>query len=348
MSLPTETPRLPKWIFVVGDAALLATAAWIATHAAHPASGEALIAIVACVGLAAVCGAIPFITDYAWRQEAALDERQRSIEALAGTVSLSAEQIGIAATGLHQLAELAQRNQKHGEQVYQELREKMAELQAQISETHEQEREDAARLEGAAERISKAVSDAGKLEAALKKFQRAAQVIVARPEPAPPEPAPPEAAAPSTPAPVPHAPEPVAREPDPLESPAAAEVPAEPAQPATTLAPAEPEPRTPSPAPPSPLPATRAAGDTGQLNRINVTAYIGIGNRLFIRGSGAGLNWDKGAPLQFVSIGKWRWEPTELAEPLRFKLYKNDAVECTTLGERLLEPGSQLDLTATF
>jgi len=82
--------------------------------------------------------------------------------------------------------------------------------------------------------------------------------------------------------------------------------------------------------------------------RLLVTAYIGIGNRLFIRGAGPGLSWDKGTPLQFVSIGKWRWETLEASASVNFKLYKNDDLECTALGAQTLDPGHQHEFTATF
>jgi hypothetical protein len=82
--------------------------------------------------------------------------------------------------------------------------------------------------------------------------------------------------------------------------------------------------------------------------RLIVTAYIGIGNRLFIRGEGPGLSWEKGVPLQFVSIGKWRWETNDAATPVKFKLYKNDDLECTALGAQTLDPGQQQEVTAAF
>src|SRR5581483_8880343 len=82
--------------------------------------------------------------------------------------------------------------------------------------------------------------------------------------------------------------------------------------------------------------------------RLLVTAYIGIGNRLFIRGSGPGLSWDKGVPLQFVSIGKWRWETADATAPVKAKLYKNDETECTALGTLTVEPGQQTEVTAVF
>jgi hypothetical protein len=99
-----------------------------------------------------------------------------------------------------------------------------------------------------------------------------------------------------------------------------------------------------SPEEAAPAPAVSSDGAT----RLLVTAYIGIGNRLFIRGDGPGLSWDKGVPLQFVSIGKWRWETSEAAAPIRFRLYKNDEIECKNLAESVLEPARQHELSAAF
>jgi hypothetical protein len=82
--------------------------------------------------------------------------------------------------------------------------------------------------------------------------------------------------------------------------------------------------------------------------RLLVTAYIGIGNRLFIRGDGPGLSWEKGVPLQFVSIGKWRWETNDAVGPVKFKLFKNDEIECSALGAQNLDPGHQQEVTAAF
>lgn len=82
--------------------------------------------------------------------------------------------------------------------------------------------------------------------------------------------------------------------------------------------------------------------------RLLVTAYIGIGNKLFFRGEGPGLSWETGVPLQFVSIGKWRWESADASVPIRGKLFKNDEVECAALGELSFEPGHQCEVTATF
>jgi hypothetical protein len=94
--------------------------------------------------------------------------------------------------------------------------------------------------------------------------------------------------------------------------------------------------------------ATVSSMTADGASRLLATAYIGIGNRLFIRGEGPGLTWEKGVPLQFVSIGKWRWETTETTATVTFKLYKNDTVECTALGEQAIAPGHLTEVTASF
>jgi hypothetical protein len=194
------------------------------------------------------------------------------------------------------------------------------------------------------------------------------------PPPAEPEPAAPAAAEPvavtSAPeaavgAPVVEAPAPVAAS---TESPVAATVVAE-SPPAAPPAPKPPRKRAPKKVeveePTLPIEESAPAAETGTLEgfqpglvervltsdgatRLLVTAYIGIGNRLFIRGDGPGLSWEKGVPLQFVSIGKWRWDTNDATGPLQFKLYKNDEVECTALGQQQLDPGHQQEVTAAF
>jgi len=81
--------------------------------------------------------------------------------------------------------------------------------------------------------------------------------------------------------------------------------------------------------------------------RLLVTAYIGIGNKLYIRGDGPGLSWDKGVPMKFVSIGKWGWSSDEATGPVACKLYKNDETAALS-GEVFLEPGQHVEVTALF
>lgn len=96
----------------------------------------------------------------------------------------------------------------------------------------------------------------------------------------------------------------------------------------------------------SAAPAEASASSDG-ATRLLATAYIGIGNKLFIRGDGPGLSWDKGVPMQFVSIGKWGWATHDATAPIRAKLYKNDETTGMT-GEITLGPGQHVEVTALF
>jgi len=95
-----------------------------------------------------------------------------------------------------------------------------------------------------------------------------------------------------------------------------------------------------------PAPMEASVSSDG-ATRLLVTAYIGIGNKLFIRGDGPGLSWDKGVPMQFVSIGKWGWASNDVTAPVACKLYKNDETAALS-GEIFIEPGKHVELTALF
>jgi len=364
MNLPSDTPRLPKWIFLSGDVALLATAWIVASGSDHPLTGLPLIAIVVCVAVAAVLGAIPFVADYARRQDEALDNRQRALQALAATVTSASEQIAIAASGLDRLAGIAQENFNQSDRVAQQIQDKVAELLARLADEKKDEGDAAAKLESVAKKIAKSVAE----------LEKAASGAPEAVRPAPPHPAvavevPPvlesqmveikPAVAPSNaPFAPPAAVTAAAPEPAPQIVPDAPALAASPAP--EPAAPRKRAPRKPAAvadtggdlileAQPAPAPEnTEASGTADGATRLVVTAYIGIGNRLFIRGNGPGLSWDKGVPLAFVSIGKWRWESGDAAAAVKFKLYKNDEIECTALGERSVEPGAQQSLTAVF
>lgn len=334
MPLPDQTPKLPKLPFLVGDAALLGLVWIIANQAPHPLSDRSILEMAACGIAAGVIGVIPFLADYARRQDEALDERQRGLEALARTIATSAEQIGIAAHGMHEIAELGRQNLERIEAVPRQLEEKIAELRAALANPPP----------------PPAVAPAAAEPVAPAKTQPEAAA------PPPPEIPPesdtsdssqPELAIEAPPPPVrkPRAP----RRPKPEVRPPPADAPEPAAEPAPLDGEAEQSPPAPEFSQVSPDEASPAASVSADgATRLAVTAYIGIGNRLFIRGEGPGLVWDQGVPLQFVSIGKWRWETTEATAPVTFKLYKNDQIECSALGTQVLEPGRQLELTAAF
>ncbi len=494
MSLPDQPPRISKWFFLLSDALLIAVAAFIAHYSRTPLSVTVVLAIVGCVAVGALITAAAFVADYTRKQDEALDDRQRALESLARTITTSAEQISIAAGGLHEIAELAQKNLRHAEKLPHQLQDKIAEFQVQLAnandvEKEELEKEVAAlrtteserldsisdkiakataewtklevaaqkRLTAAADMLAKAQADAGALDtklaatlaalgAKLATFEAAAKNVLVAPaaaiipagppaeatpaapaetsatdspktdstahppkrprkprreeSPAEETPAAPAASEPSAtpgaaispapeaepglaseikvdePAPIPSTtiPEIAPVAPDSAEpfagniggalpaetppAPTADASAAEPAKPARKRAPKKPAPEvkpdtslsldiTETPAVESAEVHERVRTSDG-ATRLIVTAYIGIGNRLFIRGEGPGLSWEKGVPLQFVSIGKWRWETGDAAAPVKFKLYKNDDTECAALGTQSLDPGQQQEVTAAF
>jgi hypothetical protein len=557
MNASDQNPKIPLSVFFATDFALLAAAAFIAANSDRPLSTNALLGIVVCVITGAGVALVPLVLRFERQKNEMLDERQRALEAVAATVSSSAEQLSIATSGLQQIAELAQKNLRHAEQLPHRLQEKIAEFQSQLANAVDAENEELAkelaalrsteteRLESISDRVARATAEFAKVEAATRQHLSAAQealgklalgtagaigkaqtaaeqalaharidaarhvgesagqavrsletakaaalaeletkaaaanvvaervvhaacariteaiagleTTVARmpaaaaqapsspgatapPLTAPPEL--PESAAPPQPAAAPDAapldeavsaatkrPRKPRREeavpetavPPPAEilhSPAAVDEPApvpadaiaevtpiaphtaDPFAGTTTTvlvhgiaatthgdgngAPAPPTPRPERPGKPEPtataspsaasVPRKRAprpladesesaiALDEGSVassiiervltsdgaTRLIATAYIGIGNRLFIRGDGPGLSWDKGVPLQFVSIGRWRWETNDATSPVRFKLLKNDEQECSALGAQTLDPGHQQEVTAAF
>lgn len=464
--LRLEIPRLNPMPFVVADATLLVVAALIGWLAPAPISPISLAAIAICVATGAVALLYPFVVNHARRQEEALQDRTNQIEALARTVSASAEQISIAVSNLPAIAENSARQLKAAEQLPAALKAQLAVLQEQLSATAHEENAalrheldtlrnaETGKLAQALDGLTRATADLARLEklaaqhsaaldqalvqlprvadsfgqqasealrretaAAVKALNAAAAeagqalaaataearvafdrgvrdavthlatqaastppfpahqtnraVVAPAPEPAAvaePAPAEPAPSAVETPTAIIDdadldEPEAVPARPAPAETPAPAleleEPPAtatsEPAAPAPA-AETSPEPEqeqenppasTADEAEPAPAAAEPALSHDG-YTRLIATAYIGIGNKLFIRGDGPGLRRDKGVPLQFVSIGKWRWESAELLFPVKVRLYKNDQIECAALGEITLEPGHHHECNAAF
>ncbi len=487
---PSSQPKLPTWIFIVTDLALLAAASYIAMHSTRPFSEGTTAGIVFCVITGAIVGLVPLVARYEQQKNETLDDRQRALESLARTITSAAEQISIAASGLNEIAELAQRNLRHAEKLPHQLQDKIAEFQAQLVNANDIEKEElekevaalrtteSERLDSISDKIFKSTAEWAKLEVTAQKrltstaetlakthaeataldakltatlatleekltaLEAAAKTISVSPALAPvaateatPPPAPPvessatdspktestahppkrprkprreESAAEEPPAvavtnepassgvsesestpeseiqipkleeplPIPTAtiPEVIPVAPNSAEpftgnivgTPPVVETPAAPATDSTPVEPAKPtRKRVPKKSAPetadaalsldiTETPATESAEvhervrTSDGATRLIVTAYIGIGNRLFIRGEGPGLSWEKGVPLQFVSIGKWRWETNDATAPVKFKLYKNDEIECAALGTQTFDPGQQQEVTATF
>jgi len=73
---------------------------------------------------------------------------------------------------------------------------------------------------------------------------------------------------------------------------------------------------------------------------------VGFGNRLFLRGQGEGLSWDRGTPLECVDSQTWRLiVPSK--DKLQFKLLINDSVWAK--GEDVVvTPGKRVELVPAF
>src|SRR5688572_7545223 len=158
MNSSNANPALPVWVFIATDLALIGIASAIAIWSPHPLSTTTTIWIVSLVVLGAVAGLLPLVARYERLKNEALDERQQSLEALARTVSASAEQISIAANGLHQVTELAHKNLRAAEQLPHKLQEKIAEFQSQVSATTDTDKDrKSTRLNSSHSQISYAV-----------------------------------------------------------------------------------------------------------------------------------------------------------------------------------------------
>jgi hypothetical protein len=87
----------------------------------------------------------------------------------------------------------------------------------------------------------------------------------------------------------------------------------------------------------------------GQKNTstVRVKYDCGFPNNLFIRGTGAGLSWEKGLPLKNVKPNEWVWETKEPFTLCEFKVLIND--RSFERGEnRLLAFGEQLTYIPIF
>lgn len=81
---------------------------------------------------------------------------------------------------------------------------------------------------------------------------------------------------------------------------------------------------------------------------VTVNKLMGIGNKPFLRGSGAGLSWEKGVEMEFQEIGKWTWSvPGDLSEGIEVQVYRNDE-DIDRKGKYTLQPGQQLKLSPEF
>ncbi len=369
-------PRLSKTIFLLIDAGLLLTAFLIAYFAKNPYAPLPFITAVLFVGAAGVVGLVPFLIDYAADSAEYVQQERERINEQVQRLHAAGESLARAAAQIKAVEEAVHKTAHAADNLPYRMQEKLAEFNAALAEKEETDREaleqeltelraaNSEQLKAAAEKISKAAGEWTALETTTRKQLAAAQDIAAKLEEklkgalARLEAAP--ASAPRA------APEPAAV----IESvslsdtPASAEAEPKPKKP---RAPRKPKPEDTLAAMSEPSASTAEDGErSGESDapgeaaapaessvsidgatRLLVTAYIGIGNKLFIRGDGPGLSPDKGVPMQFVSIGKWGWSTNDATGPVACKLYKNDETAALS-GEIFIEPGQHVEVTALF
>ena len=75
---------------------------------------------------------------------------------------------------------------------------------------------------------------------------------------------------------------------------------------------------------------------------------VGFGNRLFIRGNGCGLTWDKGIEMSLVNGNCWKWESKDPNNTtnFEFKILLND--ELWSAGDNYLANKATTEVTPVF
>ncbi len=93
---------------------------------------------------------------------------------------------------------------------------------------------------------------------------------------------------------------------------------------------------------------TATVSKKSAITTVEVDKMMGIGNKPFLRGSGAGLSWEKGVEMEFEEIGKWTWSSTApIDEAMEVHVYRNDK-DPDRKGKHRLEPGQSLEIVPEF
>lgn len=104
-----------------------------------------------------------------------------------------------------------------------------------------------------------------------------------------------------------------------------------------------------SPAPAAPVtaaPAKKQIAAAVAAITIEAKIDVGFGNKLFVRGQGAGLSWDHGIPLECVDSKTWRLT-VPATDNLQFKLLINDS-EWAKGEDVVAAPGKRVQVIPAF
>lgn len=88
-------------------------------------------------------------------------------------------------------------------------------------------------------------------------------------------------------------------------------------------------------------------GTPGEAVTVIVNITLGIGSKPFIRGTGGGLTWEEGFPMDFIEVGKWQWTSAKTEEPVTYQIYKNDAVAANEKAQTA-QPGETQEVHPRF
>ena len=87
--------------------------------------------------------------------------------------------------------------------------------------------------------------------------------------------------------------------------------------------------------------------DTMVATTIVAQIDIGFGNILYVRGSGGGLSWDQGLPMENATADQWKITLGKTTKPLTYKFLVNDLT--WSAGEDyVIEPGTTVTLVPSF
>jgi hypothetical protein len=98
---------------------------------------------------------------------------------------------------------------------------------------------------------------------------------------------------------------------------------------------------------PVPTPVVKKTAPKIIATVISAHLDVGFGNRLYIRGEGPGLSWNKGLAMECVADDRWSLSLPESARPVVFKFVMNDEV-WSTGDDYTAAPGVNVILTPTF
>lgn len=98
---------------------------------------------------------------------------------------------------------------------------------------------------------------------------------------------------------------------------------------------------------PAPVVAETVKAPAAALTTIVAKVDIGFGNTLFLRGTGAGLSWDKGVEMTNTAADEWTWSTTKAGSDFLAKVLVND-VTWANEPDATIVAGTKTVLVPTF